>query len=570
MSWRRFRKSNGSSGLWAIIFAVVLASPIIPSNGASFSVQVYTSATPPPTPALQDLPLLTQVTQDGITWTFSQPQRVGRFVNGDYYVVGPVTVTDIQPLPTSANGRHGSMLNIKPNVQVSGFDSRITDNRYDASLRVYPPISLTPGNKLVSSRSIDSSYLPRILRPDSVSESPVASVSILTSVAAPLPPDAFRPSYARGSTNIYYSRNLKRQILPRLAPVQHVPTFAEFEGYLRRPWIDSVFFGFDFPAEYMPAYGREIGFITSFSSLLLTLDVPEAQKEPLLVYLVQYGIDLNGLVEQGHNGWPAFGGHGNGRKFPALLARLLLGLDPLAPDAADFGEDLHTIWVTETPPAGTYTKSWHSVPQTVVWAGMKGINGEASRVGGGPYEHLTPDQWKTTEGEEYRRCCSSITWVGEALAARLISGMRSAWNHPQFFAYVDRWMFVPDDPRDITAVQTATGWTIDSDFKQGQAWRVLAGGGYAAPHRTFADEMWTAYRNHPRITSILWPPGSQLTFSIENLSPAKTNLVQVTTSLNVPNWLTVATNMIGSDNFTFTDQQNAGNSTRFYRVIASP
>src|SRR4051812_11512566 len=106
MSWRRFRKSNGSSGLWTIIFAVVLASPIIPSIGASFSIQVYTSATPPPTPALQDLPLLTQVTQDGITWTFSQPQRVGRFVNGDYYVVGPVTVTDIQPLSTSANGRH--------------------------------------------------------------------------------------------------------------------------------------------------------------------------------------------------------------------------------------------------------------------------------------------------------------------------------------------------------------------------------------------------------------------------------------------------------------------------------
>ena len=98
---------------------------------------------------------------------------------------------------------------------------------YDPSLRVYPPIMLTPGNALVSSRSAGATNPPSVMRPFDISVSPVASVSILTCLEVPQPPDAFRPSYAEGSTNIYLSRNLMRQLLPRLAPVTHIPPFSE-------------------------------------------------------------------------------------------------------------------------------------------------------------------------------------------------------------------------------------------------------------------------------------------------------------------------------------------------------
>jgi cysteine-rich repeat protein len=461
-----------------------------------FPVILYSASAPPPTPLPEELPLLTKITQHGITWTLSKPQRVGRFVNGDYYVVGEATIVDIQPLPTPTNGRHGSMVNVRPNIQRSGFDSRIQAGRYDSSLRVYPPISLSPGNKLVSSRSSgEGSSLPCVMRPYDTSESPVASVSILTSVAAPQPLDAFRPSYAQGSTQSYLSRNLRRQLLPRLPPVQHVPPLSEFEGYLRRPWVDSVFFSFDVPAEYMASYGRENAYLMSFAGLLLTLDRTPEQKEPLLVYLTQYGIDLYGLVEQGHTGWHAHGGHGSGRKFPIVLAGLMLNEPKMKSVQADFGEDMQTIWVSETPPAGTYTKTWHTKPEIVVYGGHMGIDGESVNPGWGPYEHLAPSAWKNTLGESYRRCCTSVGWVGEMLAAQLIPGMREAWNHPQFFAYVDRWMLSPDDPGDLATIQRATGMTVDADFMQGQSWKILSGGGYYAAHRTFVDEMWAAYRN---------------------------------------------------------------------------
>lgn len=116
-------------------------------EGDSFPVAAYEAAAPPPTPVIADLPLLTTVTQFGITWTFAAPARVGRFVNGDYYVVGPVTVTHIQPRPTVGNGLHGSMLDIPASLEKSGFDSRILEGRYDPGLRVYPPLQLTPGRK---------------------------------------------------------------------------------------------------------------------------------------------------------------------------------------------------------------------------------------------------------------------------------------------------------------------------------------------------------------------------------------------------------------------------------------
>jgi cysteine-rich repeat protein len=41
-------------------------------EGDDFPVMVYTINDPPPTPALEELPLLTQATQHGITWTFAR------------------------------------------------------------------------------------------------------------------------------------------------------------------------------------------------------------------------------------------------------------------------------------------------------------------------------------------------------------------------------------------------------------------------------------------------------------------------------------------------------------------
>ena len=39
----------------------------------------------------------TNITQYNITWYFSEPVQYGQFANGDYWVIGPVTITNITP-----------------------------------------------------------------------------------------------------------------------------------------------------------------------------------------------------------------------------------------------------------------------------------------------------------------------------------------------------------------------------------------------------------------------------------------------------------------------------------------
>ena len=44
----------------------------------------------------------TSVTKRNATWTFSEARTAGRFANGDWWVIGPVTVTAIVPIRVEA------------------------------------------------------------------------------------------------------------------------------------------------------------------------------------------------------------------------------------------------------------------------------------------------------------------------------------------------------------------------------------------------------------------------------------------------------------------------------------
>jgi len=44
----------------------------------------------------------TSISQYGITWTFDKDYPTGQFINGDWWVVGPVTVASVSPAPSQA------------------------------------------------------------------------------------------------------------------------------------------------------------------------------------------------------------------------------------------------------------------------------------------------------------------------------------------------------------------------------------------------------------------------------------------------------------------------------------
>ncbi len=430
------------------------------------------AADPPPT--LDDLPLKESVSQYAITWTFDKPSRVGQFLNGDWYVVGPVTIQNIDPKPLWGDevatapveqrdvhegrfmgqyARNGSTLNlpavVPPNkittrTSRSGFDSRMQLDAYDPNQFAKLPVAMKPGDSLVSSISAEPS-----------DGYPTKAVAILTCVSAPQPADAFEIHHSCTDRDLPALRENPKQdlllALPRPTSAGKVKP-RDYAAYFQEPWIDTVGFGRAMPRKKFAFYGPFIAEIVGDCTLLLMLDYPPEEKEPLLLSLVQTGIDLD--LRGG--GWPAEGGGAAGRKWPIVFAGLMLddpsmfALTKHHPDGR-FHEDEQTAFCPLEFAGKTYEHGWTGAK--AVWTGhyayYKG-KWRSNKWEGtyGPVDLIPPSEWPVpwAEGSEgYRRNNTSSAWVAQALAARLMH-VEKLWDHDAFFAYVDRWMTEEDEP----------------------------------------------------------------------------------------------------------------------------
>ena len=427
------------------------------------------------------------ITQYGITWNFSEAVPVGQFVNGDYYVVGPATITSITPTPIyDPNGiaRNGSVLNLTTNRGYTGFDNRLEAGRYSSGFDAHLPIAITPGDALVSSISMSASEFdkyPNMFRPSDTSPDPIKTAAVLTCLASQVPADTFRPSYLdRKQTNLYHASDLQWDLLPNLS-LQGVTmrsenfafTIDSIAAMFQRPWLDTIEFGFAAPMQNMPVYGREVARLAGVGTLLLESNYTQAQKTPLLVNMVQAGIDHWGIVQAGYYGWEAFGGHNSGREWLMIFAGMMLGDANMAQPSKTFPnlklqEDMQTI----------YAQGWTGT--NVVYAGHYGTDGSGAY---GPYEHLWPTQWVSDMNENYRRTSTTVGWIAEALAARLL-GAVDVWDHPAFFDYVDRWMAEANDATFRQILLETRGLNYADWAWEGQTWD------------PFVMDLWNRYRGY--------------------------------------------------------------------------
>ncbi|MCY3020851.1 MAG: hypothetical protein NTW87_17680 [Planctomycetota bacterium] len=394
------------------------------------------------------------VSQYGITWTFEKPAVIGQFVNGDWWVAGPVTVRSVTPAP--APGRNGSVVNPRAG-DAQGYDDRISN--YDAKLAAAFPLELKPGQSLVSCASLEKvgDKTPDTVR-QQYCRGPLRTATVLTCVEQPPAADAFRPPYVGEAKLSFSAKQLRRDLLPQLKAPCAVPDKAPCERVLQRIWLDHKreWSGRAMhPLENMPDYGRELTSITSQAGLLLLVEDPGKTNETLLIRFVQLGIDLYGTTQSDGRLWTANGGHHSGRKWPILFAGLMLDHDGMRKVRATFAEDAQTY----------YGKGFKG--QKALFHLCDGVNGS--------HEEVDPATWKTygqgdNNGEKadgYRRL-NGPTWIGQALAARLM-GAKECWDHDVYFDYVDRWWSEEVEGKDE---KTATG----------------EGGG------EFVRKMWETYR----------------------------------------------------------------------------
>ncbi|MBW8888895.1 MAG: hypothetical protein JF616_14160 [Fibrobacteres bacterium] len=367
------------------------------------------------------------VSQFGITWVFDKPHETGQFANGDWWVVGPVTAVSVLPAP--AGGRNGSMLN--PEVGSQAYDSR--GGAYDAARQAGFPLQLQPIQSLVSSVSHDTSTCSQGGLPGyptyngDCQRGPVRTQAVLTVLASPPPPGTFRPPYAGTAYKpLFTASRICWGLLPKLPVPATAPAAEAVLRHVERPWIDhldSWELQYSCATGNMFCYGREIADIVSEVSQYVLLGTPSQQA--LAIRLIQLGIDDFGVVRAGGS-WPADGGHMSGRKWPVLFAGLMLD-DPAMKKPGSFGgEDGQTYY-------GAQGKAlWGKICQYGYQYFQNGCTGNGSKD--------CRDPQALVDGcDDYRICCTSHTWVGQALAAHILRA-EDDWDHPAFFDYVDRWV----------------------------------------------------------------------------------------------------------------------------------
>lgn len=429
----------------------------------------------------------TSASQYGITWTFSEDRPTGRFANGDWWVVGPVTITGIDPPAGVAGGKdmNGTMINPKfsvppqSSVPVQGWDGRIewksNGPKYDDALNVAKqlPVTVPAGSSVMSAKS----FVENAPGDDQQLE----TIAILTVVPSAPAPGSFRPPYIGGvdKTVRWNKSQLHYDRLKKLPPVPDAPAFASLEPKFERAQITL---GPAYSSNYLepklnefPCYGRELSHNVSAAALLLNLNYPDAEKELLVIRLVQRGIDLYGVLAAG-GGWWADGGHNHGRKFPVVFAAVMLDDPDIKAKAGEhnFQEDVDHAYVTQAdvddnpkrafnstqgsaasrPPLQPYTQAMIGTPE---WFGA--------------WDHSTAgSQW-----DAYYRNINGSSLIGSVLAARIM-GVEAVWNHPATFDYHDRY------------------WQKEAVEKG----NISTGVNSIQP---FVAEMWKAYRGAGNVTT---------------------------------------------------------------------
>jgi hypothetical protein len=412
------------------------------------------------------------ITQFGITWHFDAAYETGQFVNGDYWVVGPVTIVRINPPSVEIDGRtkNGSMINPDPNIGNKGYDKEAQG--YDSHMwlenhHYYPelnvalgvnvenPLILPPGTSLVSCISVENP----MNRPQ------LQTAAVLTVVEKIPEEGSFRPPYSGTDKTLKHNisdvnANLSNLLSLDRSMLTNVPSVETVQDWFKRPWLEHIpgYLGaYIHPIDNMPEYGGNVATRISEGSIWLHLDFTSEEKMPPLIGFLQCGIDFYGIIQNGYeeNGkimqWWAAGGQCAGRKWPILFAGQMLNdkdmIDIVSNSDIVYQEDEQTFYATQEAidyteynqtmcghngsnyPCGGYTESLLGMPD---W-------GIAHAV---LMSRDTP-RWETM----YRQCCTAKNWGGFILSA-IMMGLIDEWGHNAIFDYMDRYFHYEDTYND--------------------------------------------------------------------------------------------------------------------------
>ncbi len=370
------------------------------------------------------------LSQYGVTWTIEGSPEHGKFANGDWWVVGPVTITGITP---DFLGRHHGWESNPADIVAQGFDARIAD--FDESRVPSLPHEASAGVSIVKGISLDP-------LDDDECRPCMKTAAVLTVLAAP-PPDggatAFRPPYFGSDKPLYSTGDLQTELLPTMGPVGEPPTLEDVHDDFRRVQLDhkTNWTGRPLhPEDNMPDYGSSIASRNAAGALRLMLDDSVDDKMDALIAYVQTGIDIHHMAAGGVL-WPPGGGHGEGRKLPVTLAAVLLDDEEMKSAASSSTREIYGenggMYFSQAADAVLFGQTLNS--EESYWTNL--VHDTGSRTIVDPYEIIDGGH---RPGGSYQFCCTSLPWKSTATALEVMPELIEVWNHQAFFDYVNRWV----------------------------------------------------------------------------------------------------------------------------------
>lgn len=431
------------------------------------------------------------ITRGEITWVIRRPLSAGpgtvtqgNFVNGDPWVVGPVELLSISPGSSiTAEGYtiNGSMINptywaSQPGgvAAAQGYDGRSSEGNPVGTIAYLPRYSAAAdvARSLPRLLSANTSLISAKGRTDFSNadvKTALQAASVLTVLSTTAPSGAFRPPYAGTDKSLrFFESQLQWNQLQQLPLVAGAPSATQLASGFTNVWLDWTGWSSRMlhPIANMPEYGRDLSSLIGEAGVLVNMNISQSEKRPLVIALVQMGIDFYGNLLNGAR-WGGTGGQCSGRKFPILFAGAMLQdtdmlqvgyaypsyrtiVNGQVQVSSVFGEDSQTFRVEETAPGQVNFQGSTILPQYYSSAHLS-----LPEFGFSHTDYPSNDN-RFWDGDPYRRCCTANAWVGTLLATRLM-GLKANWNNNNLFDYQDRYMNVQLE-RIIASPSTDQHW----------------------------------------------------------------------------------------------------------------
>lgn len=432
------------------------------------------------------------LSQWNISWQFSNDCVYGTFVNGDYWVVAPVVITNMTPAWDGVY--NGWEINPLPTRTNEGFTyTTRTTNLYSASVRPDMPFTLTTNCSLV--KTVGQTNLGI-----TTTVSTAAVLTVLTAAPPNDGADIFRPPYVGTNKPLYSVGSILSNLLPRYATVSNAPTLGEvytnFSKCLRMDHHPTAPRWFR-PSSAMDDYQPGNTVALNEAMLRLMLDDNYATKLPALIQFTQHTIDQAHAIFLGYRRLDD--GHNPNHRVLGAWAASLLDINDIKTylsTATGFHEDYYlsagsnkVIWGE----AGSELSYWNYI-----------ISASGSRSIKDPYHYIDGGK---LGGSSYQPIVSQ-SLKGQALIYRLFPTLTNCITvgiYTNLFDYAERWVTngiwaIPDPAAPYDGVPSNYGITFGPN---GLGSFIPGSGRFPAQHGNYKDagqyksdfvaSMWDAY-----------------------------------------------------------------------------